>query len=266
MASPFPGMDPYVEEPSIWPDCHAGLIAAMSADLNAHLPERYSAWKDRNVWVYEPDAQTRSRLKKPDVFVTEHARSGNGASGIGVLPAPATSVLPVIRREGNRFIRIIDRQSRRVVTGIELLSPANKDPHQDREAYLAKRNLYLASGTNLVEIDLLRDGERMPMGEPAPQSADYYVFICRASDFPSTAIWPLGVRDSLPPIPIPLNPEDDPVMLDLGACFTRAYDEAPYRKEIDYSQLPVPPLSDADAAWARELLARHQASLRKEQP
>lgn len=258
MASPFPGMDPYVEEPSIWPDCHAGLIAAISADLNAHLPERYSAWKDRNVWVYEPDAETRTRMKRPDVFVTEHARSGSDAGTVAVLPAPATSVLPVIRREGNRFIRIIDRQSRRVVTGIEVLSPANKDPHQDREAYLAKRNLYLATGTNLVEIDLLRHGERLPMGEPAPRQADYYVFICRASDFPSTAIWPLSVRDSLPSIPIPLNPEDAPVMLNLSACFERAYDEAPYRKEIDYTQPPVPRLSEAESAWVHELLSRHQ--------
>src|SRR2546422_5670714 len=146
MSSPFPGMDPHVEESSIWPDCHAGLIGAMSADLNAHLPERYSAWKDRNVWVYEPDAETRSRLKEPDIFVTEHPREAHGAGGVAVLSAPATSVLPVIRREGNRF----------------------------------------------------------------------------------------SVRDPLPPIPIPLNPEDAPGMLDLGACFRRAYDEAPYRKEIDY--------------------------------
>src|SRR5437762_6489586 len=103
MSSPFPGMDPYLEEPSVWPDCHAGLIVARCADLNAHLPERYAAWKDRNVWVYEPDAETRSRLKKPDVFVTEPAGPSDGSGGVAVLSAPATSVLPVIRRDGNRF-------------------------------------------------------------------------------------------------------------------------------------------------------------------
>lgn len=260
MPSPFPGMDPYLEEPSIWPDCHSGLILAMRAYLTVHLPERYSAWTDRNVWVYEPDTATRSQIKKPDVFVTESHRPGNGAGGVATLEAPARAMLPVVRREGNRFIRIVDRQSRRVVTAIELLSPANKDPHQDREAYLGKRNLYLATGTNLVEIDLLREGERMPMGEPPPPNADYYVVVIRAVDFPTTAIWHFSVRDPLPPVPVPLNPEDQPVELPLKTCFDRAYDEAPYRKELDYANEAAPPLDEPDATWARELLATRTTS------
>jgi hypothetical protein len=256
MPSPFPGMDPYLEEPSLWPDCHLGIIAGMRAVLNAHLPERYAAYADRYVWLHEPDADTRVRMGKPDIYVADRGGEATGSNGGATLVAPTVVTLPVVRRQGNRFIKIIDRQSRRVVTVIELLSPANKNPGEDREAYVAKRNEYLATGTNLVEVDLLRTGERLPLGEPAPPPADYYILVCRANEFPKAGVWPLSVRDPLPAIPVPLNPQDQPVLLPLKPCLDRAYDEAPYSREVNYAEPPDPPLPEPDATWARELLAR----------
>ena len=71
MPSPFPGMDPYLEDPFFWPDFHFAMIAAMRAQLNASLPDRYVAAADRNVWIHEPDAEERRRLAGPDDFVTD---------------------------------------------------------------------------------------------------------------------------------------------------------------------------------------------------
>lgn len=71
--------------------------------------------------------------------------------------------LPSLDRERVPFVEIRDRESRRLVTVIELLSPSNKRPGGDREQYLAKRSDLLASPTHLVEIDLIRGGRRMPM-------------------------------------------------------------------------------------------------------
>src|SRR5436190_66443 len=159
MPSPFPGMDPYIEEPSLWPDFHGSMIYAFRAALNAVLPERYVAHVDQYVWLHEPDLPTRQRLGRPDAFVTDEAAPpGNGpasSAALAALAAPAVSTLPVVRRTGPRYIQIRDGHDRRVVTVIELLSPSNKDSGGDRDAYLAKRNEYLATGTNLVEIDLL---------------------------------------------------------------------------------------------------------------
>lgn len=256
MPSPFPGMDPYIEEPSLWPDFHLTMLAAMKAFINQRLPAQYGAFVDRYIWLHEPDADTRVRLGKPDVFVGERGQQAEGPGAI--LQAPAIVTLPVVRRQGNRYLRIIDRRSRRVVTVIELLSPSNKEPGEDREAYLAKRHEYLAMGTNLVEIDLLRSGERLPMGEPAPAQADYYVLVCRASELPRAGVWPFSVRDPLPSFPVPLNPADPPVFMDLKPCLDRAYDEARYEQELEYAEPPVPPLQEPAATWARELLSRRQ--------
>jgi hypothetical protein len=259
MPSPFPGMDPYVEEPSLWPDFHGTMIIAIRAALNAVLPEGYVAHVDQYVWLHEPDLPTRQRLGRPDSFVTDEgpARTGQVSAEVALaaLSAPAVSTLPVVRRPGPRYIRIRDAQGRRVVTVIELLSPANKDSGADRETYLAKRNEYLATGTNLVEIDLLRAGERLPLGEPAPTPADYYVFVSVATAFPHIGVWPFTVRDALPVVRVPLANGDAPVSVPLKPCFERAYAEARYERTLNYDGPPSPALREPDAAWARELLA-----------
>ena len=224
MPSPFPGMDPYLESPPFWAPLHAGLIAAMQRELKQRVPRRYSVWS------------------MPRVADT--------------LEAPATSKLSAKRRRGNRFLKIMEARSDRVVTVVELLSPSNKAPGEDRDAYLAKRNEYLATGTNLVEIDLLRGGRRMPLGSPAPPDADYYVLVSRAAEYPRAAIWPVSLRERLPEIAVPLKPADGCAALALQPCFDWAYDSGPYDNEIDYAQPPATALDEAAAAWAEALLKK----------
>jgi len=254
MSSPFPGMDPYLEGPEIWGDFHTTTLVAMRAALNAQLPRNYLARVDRYVWLHEPSKPARRRLGKPDLLTIEESRV-SGESPVAVLHAPSQGTLPVHRRQGTRYLRIVDRRDRRVVTVIELLSPANKKPGKDRESYLAKRDEFLAAGTNLVEIDLLRRWPRMPMGEPPPPKSDYCIFVCRSIDFPRSNRWPFNVRDAIPLIAIPLNAGDPIVELDLKPCLERAYEEGSYGDEIEYGKPPTPPLSRIDAAWAKKLLA-----------
>jgi hypothetical protein len=256
MPSPFPGMDPYLEEPSLWPDFHGTMLVAIRAALNSTLPPRYTAFLDRYVWLEEADAANRVRLGKPDVSMTDRGTPAPaGGSGVATVPAPAMIVLPAVRRQGTRYLRIVDRRNRRVVAVLELLSPSNKEAGPEREAYLTKRNEYLATGTNLVEIDLLRAGQRLPLGDPLPAIGAYYVLVSRASEFPNAALWPFGVRDPLPPVPVPLDPDDAFVSLDLKPCLDRAYDEGRYADELPYARPPTPPLREPDATWARQLLA-----------
>ena len=172
-----------------------------------------------------------------------------------LLAAPAHVVLPAIRREGPRYLKIIDRRNRRVVTAVEILSPANKSKGEDRELYLVKRNEYLATGVNLVEIDLLRSWERMPLDNPPPAPSDYLILVSRASEFPQAGVWPLSVRDPLPTLPIPLASPDPDVLLPLKPCFDRAFAEGRYESDINYAEPPTPPLAEPDATWARDLLA-----------
>lgn len=251
MHCPFPGMDPYLERSDLWPDVHLSLIIFMKDALNGSLPAGYAAVADRFVWIHEPDAIQRTRVK-PNiaVFRPEHTISTKGAS---LVTAPLTGLLPAIKREGSKYLKILDVRSRRVVTAIELLSPSNKQAGPDREAFLTKRTEYLNTGINLIEIDLHRAGQRLPM-ENVEFGSDYYVLVCRASHAPQIDVWPFSVRDPFPTIPVPLS-EPEP-SLDLGACFERVYQGSRYREEVNYQLPPDPPLSEADATWARELLAK----------
>jgi hypothetical protein len=211
MHSPYPGMDPYLEDHGIWPDFHTTLYVELKKSLNRILPPGYMAKIDRYVWIHE---------------------------------------------EGNRYLNILDAKNHRVVTVLEILSPANKNAGIDREACLMKRNEYYATGMNVIEIDLLRSGQRMPWGEQHPPRGDYYVMICRASEFPKAGIWSLSVREPLPTIPIPLDQGIPEPHLALKECFDNAFEDSRHETEIDYSLPPTPPLEEPDATWVRELLAR----------
>jgi hypothetical protein len=251
-------MDPYLEAPDLWPDVHLTLIIAMRAVLNASMPPGYAASADRYVWIHEPEASERTRTIRPDVDIVKEQETGSAATAT-VIAAPCTVVLPAVRHEGSKYIKIVDSRSKHLVTVIELLSPANKRAGLDREAYLSKRIDYLAAGVNVVEIDLLRGGQRLPIEGDVPPNGDYYALVCRARQMPTAGIWPFGVRDPLPGIPVPLLPADGEVPLHLRTCLDRAFEESRYDLKLDYQEPPVPPLSDADAAWAKELLAQRKA-------
>lgn len=251
MSSPFPGMDPYLEDPAFWSGFHSRFIVAVSAALTHVLPKGYYADVEQHVWLQGDEIDEREPFAIPDSYI---AGSGGTAAPTMTASRPDTEVtLPKpARRRGHKYVTITDRASNRVITVIELLSPSNKEPGDDRESYLRKRAEYLLSGTNLVEIDLLRDGDRLPFGRPKPPLADYYALISRADRFPKASVWAFTVRDPLPVLPIPLRPPDGEVLLNLRACLDRSYEDAGYQSRIDYQRSPAFPLRQADAEWATQ--------------
>jgi hypothetical protein len=255
-------MDPYLEDSDIWSDFHGEFIHVIRGHLHAVIPERYVARIDRHIWVDESEDDERLLLGRPDVYVAD-PEPGAVASSASTAVAdadPVTVDLPFIRRERNRYIRIMDARERRVITVIEVLSPSNKAGGLDRRHYLAKRDEYLGRGVNLVEIDLLRGGQRMPLGKPPP--ADYYVLVSRAARYPKGGLWPIMLRQPLPPIPIPLDAGVPEVFVHLEACFAEAYDEGRFASDIDYTEPPTPPLTEPDASWSRDLLAARTSSIK----
>jgi hypothetical protein len=158
--------------------------------------------------------------------------------------------------ERHAFLEIRDRGNRQLVTVLELLSPSNKHPGPDREQYLAKRQQLLASSVHLVELDLLRGGPRLPMEHLPP--CDYCVMVSRYEDRPNVGLWPLGLRDKLPTIPIPLLAQERAV-LDLQSALHQVYDAAGYEDYI-YASEPHPPLQGADMEWPQRLIAGNGVS------
>jgi hypothetical protein len=244
-------MNPYLEQEDAWHDFHERFLPVAAAMLEAQVGPNYIVKIDENVYVHDLTDGERRLLGRGDVFMAESRSAGDAGSGTALLEAPVSVDLPEIDREFESFIEIRDRRSRQVVTVIELLSPTNKNPGPNREQYLAKRGRILNGDTNLVEIDLLRGGPRMPM-EPAPE-CDYLVLVSRAARWPAAGVWPVQLRDPLPLVPVPLRPGDVEPRLNLKSALDRVYDEAGYRKYV-YEETPQPPLSDEDDAWARELI------------
>lgn len=264
MPSPFPGMDPYLEVASTWGGVHQGLIYNIQAELNRHLPAGLRAKSDEYVWVQDvpekeddgpPPVRPGRRAKvKPDAFVPVGEAGGNGAVVVAQPFTPPTTRgrLPAGRKRKARRV-VVTGPGLPVVTVIEVFSPSNKDPGPDREAYLRKRREYLASA-DLVEIDLLRAGERMPAGKPPPPPSDYLMLTCRAAGFPEVETWAVTVRDPLPILPVPIGRAHPPCPLDLRACLDRVYDDLRAAVGIDYAAPPEYPLRAGDAEWAAGLL------------
>jgi hypothetical protein len=234
------------------------MVAALREALNERLPPNYVAEGDQYVCLVDARRGIPERFgKKPDVFVQEVQPTRGVAVQTLELGAPAEVALAV-RRLRQRFLRIRHYPSQRVVTVLELLSPKNKTG-PGRQAYLAKRRRYLASGVNLVELDLLRVGSRMPVVRPGPPRSPYLLLVVPAWARQRAGAWPLPLREPLPELPIPLTPRDPLVRIPMRACVDRVYDGGRYPAKLDYTRPLDPPLAEADAAWARDLLARRTA-------
>ena len=256
MRSPFPGMDPYLEEH--WRDIHHRFLTYACDELQEYLPGDLRARLEERVFV-EPEYGERRGIY-PDVRVVE--RPGRGGGTALALEVEVAEPL-VIHAEGEPategFIEIIDVGSgNRVVTAIELLSDSNKLPGEGQDQYRKKQREYLQGGVNLVEIDLLRSGKRVlavPLWlVPLSHRTTYQICVTRGSRPRTHEVYRASLREPLPSIRVPLRPTDADVPLNLQTLIERCYHHGRY-DDINYRVAPHPPLEPPDAAWAEELLA-----------
>ena len=257
MSMIFPGMDPYLEDPRLWPGVHGRLIVYIADALGPRLRPRYVAAVEERVYLEGPD-----RRVSPDVSIRQH-RPERRSGGVALLQIEVDA--PVIVRapvEAVRetYVAILDlHASQRVVTVIEVVSPTNKAAGSGRQSYLAKQHEVLSGDVHLVEIDLLRQG---PHVLAVPESAarakgayDYLTCVNRAEGLRDAyELYPGRLRDRLPRIRVPLADGDIDVPLDVQAVATQAYEAGSYRERIDYSRPSDPPLSGDDRAWADSLV------------
>ena len=257
MPSPFPGMDPYLEQDDAWHDFHERFIPLVATLLGGQLRPRYIVKIDEHIYVHELAARSRRLVGRADISLGRGARpAARGpapGAAAGLLEAPVTVRLPGVDRERLSYVEIRDRKNRELVTVVELLSPANKGPGPDREQYVAKRMEILNGPVHLVEIDLLRGGSPMP-AEGRPRCS-YSVLVSRAERRLDAGFWPISLRERLPEIPVPVRPPDLDARLDLQAVLDRIYDDAGYGDYI-YEGTPRPRLGKKDADWARQFLPR----------
>jgi hypothetical protein len=255
-------MDPWLEHPARWPNVHQRFITYAGDLLGAQVGAGFFVAIGERVYVEAP-----ARTLYPDVSVVEapdrvpSSVSGQAASGPAVADAPMIVRLrPVERREPFLELRTADADER-VVTVIEVLSPANKRPGAGRELYLRKQTEVLASDVSLVEVDLLRAGESTVALPPElAGEAPYRVVVSRASDREARELYAVPLRSRLPRVAVPLVAGVPDVVLDLGAVLHQVYDRGTFGRRLDYAAAPLPPLGDDDLAWARGVVAAGTSS------
>jgi hypothetical protein len=266
MQSPFPGMNPYLEAPGRWQEFHSRLIVATLAvsakqradDLGPKLRPKYRAAVELR--IYEDASDELTLIGRPDTTVFRAMPSTEPTTSLltGVATVePVIVEVPLPEEIRERYLEIREVASGEVVTTLELLSPSNKRPGKGRSLYEEKRLAILGSRTHLVEVDLIRTFNPLPIrGNVQPST--YRILVSRSHDRPRAALYPFGMANPIPPIPIPLKPTEPEPTLDLQSLLQQVYDRAGYDLEIDYAQDPIPPLQGEDAEWVNALLRKNQ--------
>lgn len=248
-------MDPYIEAPEVWGDFHGGLAAEIRAALNQKLRPRYLARMTPYV-TYESIEIAQTVGIRPDVGVWQPQPPKTlRESAVMITPPVAESTVAYEVPLQLYTVEIHAVENMELVTAIEILSPVNKRRGHDAYVdYLRKRRDLLRSSVHLMEIDLLRAGERPPLEKPVPP-APYYITLSRANLRPKVDVWAIQLDDPLPRLPVPLREPDPDSILDLQAALSAVYEQGGYDMLIDYRQPPPPPkLSDMEMEWIGELL------------
>jgi hypothetical protein len=227
--------------------------------VNAQLPDDLQARVEESSSV-EIDEQT-ARTVYPDVRVVEEpdepwAVHESAVSTVALAEPFVVKIEDEPRTE--RHLEIVDTtEGGRVVTAIEILSPANKVGLDGCVAYRRKQREYLDAKVNLVEIDLIRQGEFMlaipERRVPAACRTPYRICVRRATRPEQAEVYAVPLRLPLPNIGIPLRPADDDVVLQLQPLIDDCYRDGRYHR-INYRVEPVPRFGEEDARWIDQLL------------
>ena len=237
MPREFPGMNPFIEA-SRWPSFHTALNIVLLEQLVETLPPHYDVTVEEEAIITEsrgtPDDTSDSlgesdgdrvvARRRPDVAVSQVSSLSpevEGSATATLAPPSETEWFDVdvqpLDRLLHRWLEIRTADSREIVTVIETLSPTNKSG-TDRDAYLGKRETIFQTDANLIELDLLLGGRRLPPLDTLTDERgrhDYYVLVSDASKRPRLRIAGWSMRQRCPDLSVPLAPSENAVTLSL---------------------------------------------------
>jgi hypothetical protein len=225
MPSPLPGMDPYLEDDALWPVFHHQLVMSLHQILLPGLVDRYRARINQRHYVIEQALFTS-----------------------------------VVREEHHEdYIEIRQRSDGRLITLVDVVSPANKLNAAGRAAYLAKRCEGKNAHANLVEVDLVLQGQpTLEYSRDGLPDWDYAVTVTRSTQPERFEIYTTKLQKKLPRFRLPLAADDRDTVLDLHTAFTRCYDQGGFASKIDYTKPPSTPLDDEDRKWLHDVLRQQK--------
>lgn len=255
MPSPFPGMDPYLDNPEIWSEVHHWLLTGIAEFLVGQLRPKYRVAVEKR--IYQTTDETSLLVGISDVIVAKAISTPTSravsSTAIASPPQPFTVNLPMPEEVRESYLEVREVGTGEVITTIEVLSPKNKRSGEGRNAYEIKRRRILGSLTHLVEIDLLRAGTPMTILNPAI-SSQYRILVSRSNCRPSADLYAFNLPDPIPSFSLPLKHQDSEPLVDLQTILQSIYDRAGFDLAINYDRPAVPPLTVEDLAWAEDIL------------
>ncbi len=250
MRNPFPGMNPYLEQPELWHQVHNRLIVAIADAITPQIAPKYRVSIEERVYTSVEDSLL---VGIANVAVSRRdSTSSETTLTAPKLTEPIKVRVPVPEQVIERFLEVKSTQTGAVVSVIEILSPKNKRSKEGREAYESKRQKILRSATSLVEVDLLRAGNPMPIVGDA--GTGYRILVSRGYCRPDADLYAFGLKDPIPAFPVPLRQEEPEPVVDLQRLLNEVYERARFDLAIDYSQSVKPPLPLEEAGWVTEIL------------
>lgn len=276
-SSPFPGMDPFLEQNPQWEVFHGWFIRELARqsigparDLGCTIDV------ERTIYGRETTGEL-VLFGEPDVMLArDHMQYDSLSSGSALAVAQPQAIHEVVladtERETHKQEYIVVRLQGTwapVLAVVELLSYANKRGIYAPK-YREKRSRYLASGTHFMEIDFLRAGEN-PSRDLFPElpATAYFIYVARKNGFARLDEgYPLRLHDPLPKIGLPLGPGRPDLPMDLACAFRSAY-ELGYRSNwLLYGEVavPEPALSEADQQWVERTISgiQRQSEIRSQ--
>jgi Protein of unknown function (DUF4058) len=248
MPSPFPGMDPYLEQPVFWSEFHNRLIVAIADAIVPSLLPRYYVGVETRTYRDHDDGELLIGIPDAVILSTKGQSQGlPSQSGPIASAAVATQIrpqevtLPVSSETKERYLEVREAGTDAVIAGIEVLSPKNKRKGDGRVAYEAKRQKILDSASHLVEIDLLRSDS--PMAMQGATGTDYRILVSRSERRPKAELYGFTLQEAIPSFPLPLKLPSEVVMVALQLIVQGVYDRGGYAVRIDYQQV-LPGLSN----------------------
>lgn len=204
-----------------WHSFHNGWSTFLASHLNEQLPEGYFA---------EPNVQFGIEI---DVATFEEGNGHGAISPTWNVPAP-TQTLPVALLGDVVEVLIFGSEGGPTLAGaIELVSPANKDRPEHRDAFVSKCAAYIQQGIGLMIVDVVTErtadlhGALVARLNPAEKSASASLYaasyrLVERSEATQLDLWhqPLTLSGSLPVMPLWLR-GNFCLQVDLQATYER---------------------------------------------
>lgn len=117
MPSPFPGMNPFLEQPSVWEDFHCRFMTYAGESLAAQVRPDFFVKLEERVFIHEPSSDERRKLLgKPDIALFQADRIRDTPVAV-VDPAvnrvrSIIATIPDVDIERHAVIEIRDRHDR----------------------------------------------------------------------------------------------------------------------------------------------------------